>query len=114
MLQNLHFTLRLIDESFALHDGVLTEEPPDYRALNRFGQLTLTTNRRCPEGIAALRKCLTLPVPAGEPSHAEIHSILSQLYELAGDRVAAQSALQAASALDTAPLCTTAALSLSQ
>lgn len=114
MLQNLHFTLRLIDESFALHDGVLTEEPPDYRALNRFGQLTLTTNRRCPEGIAALRKCLTLPVPAGEPSHAEIHSILSQLYELAGDRVAAQSALQAANALDTAPRCTTATLSLRQ
>jgi len=114
MLQNLRFTLRLIDEAFALHDGALTKEPPDYQALNRFGQLTLTTNRRCPEGIAALRKCLTLPAPPGEPSHAEIYSILGQLYEVTGDHSAAQSALGAANELDADPDCVTATTSLRQ
>ncbi len=83
MPEDLHFALRMLDEAFAQHDGVLTAEPPDYRALLRFGQLTLLTNRRCHQGIAALRKCLALPVPPGAADHAAIREILTRFHQRA-------------------------------
>lgn len=88
------------EKAFALYDGVLTAEPPEYAALGQLAQLALNTGRRLDDGIAAAQRCLQLPEQPKEPTHAHVHAFLGRLQEKKGDKTAARAAYQVALVLD--------------
>lgn len=90
------------DRAFAEFDEVLRTNPDDYAALYQFGRLAAMTGQQIDRGIAALRRCLGLPVPtaASSPGHAAVHWRLGQLLEKKSDPAGARGAYEAALQLD--------------
>jgi tetratricopeptide (TPR) repeat protein len=88
------------DLAFAEFDEVLKASPDDYAALYQVGKLAATSGQSLDRGLAALRRCLELPVPeaAGTPGHAAAHwrlgNILEKQNNPAGARAAYEAALQ--------------------
>lgn len=88
------------DLAFAEFEEVLKSAPDDYAALYQIGKLAATSGQSLERGLAALRRCLELPVPAvpGTPGHPAAHwrigNILEQQKDPAGARRAYESALR--------------------
>lgn len=89
-------------EAFTELDEALKATPDHYAALYQLGRLAAMTGERTDRGIEALRKCLTIPAPAGSPGHDAAHWRLGNLWEKKGDKPAARTAYQAALALNPA------------
>ena len=90
------------DRAFAEFEEALRLNPDDYAALYQFGRLSAQTGREMDRGLAALRRCLELPVPlaASAPGHAAVHYRLGLLLERKADRAGARVAYEAALAVD--------------
>jgi tetratricopeptide (TPR) repeat protein len=90
------------DRAFAEFDEVLRAHPDDFAALYQIGRLATVTGQQIDRGIAALRRCLTLPAPAAPPTpgHASAHWRLGLLLEKKSDRAGARAAYEAALRLD--------------
>lgn len=86
--------------AFAQFDEILATRPDDYFALFHVGKLAATTGESVDRGLAALRRCLALPVPSGQPGHAAVQLHLGQLLEKKNDPAAARAAYTAALALN--------------
>lgn len=89
-------------EAFAELEATLRTAPDHYPTLYQLGRLAAVTGERTDRGIEALRKCLTIPAPAGSPGHDAAHWRLGNLWEKKGDTPAARGAYQAALAMNPA------------
>ncbi len=71
------------DLAFLQYDEALRQTPEDYLTLHSFGRLTLITDQRLDEGLAAFRRLLELTPPEGNglPSRANIHWHLGKVWE---------------------------------
>lgn len=100
------------DQAFAEFDEVLKSFPNDYVALYQVGKLAATSGQQLNRGLAALRRCLELPVPetAGTPGHAAAQWRLGNILEKQADPAGARRAYEAA--LQTDPNFSQAAESL--
>jgi tetratricopeptide (TPR) repeat protein len=89
-------------EAFAQFDEVLKTAPDDYNALYQVGRLAANTGQFVDRGIAALRRCLELPVPLAPntPGRAPAQWRLGQLLEKKSDPAGARAAYEAAVKLD--------------
>ncbi len=78
-------------DAFREFDEVLRTHPDDYEALFQVGRCAAVSGEQIERGIAALRRCLTLP-PAGRdpPTPANIHYRLGNLLERKGDSAGAR------------------------
>jgi tetratricopeptide (TPR) repeat protein len=73
--------------AFAEFDPVLRESPDDFLALYHVGRCAALSGQQLERGIAALRRCLTLPEPepaTGAPSFANVHYRLGNLLDKKG------------------------------
>lgn len=87
-------------EAFGLFEETLRSDPDNYAALYQVGRLAAITGERLDTGTTALRRCLALPVPEGQPSHAAAHWRLGGIAEKRGDPAAAREAYTASLAAD--------------
>jgi tetratricopeptide (TPR) repeat protein len=99
-LATLYVADKKMVEAFGLFDEALKANPDDYLALYQLGRLAAMTGQRVDEGLADLRKCLTLPVPAGQPGAAPVNWRIGNLLETKGDKPGARAAYEAAIAAD--------------
>lgn len=81
-------------EAFALYQHVLREKPDDYDALFQTGRLAAVTGERLELGAAALRQCVALTPPPGQPGHAAALWHLGTIQERQGDRTAARASYE--------------------
>ena len=84
------------DLALAEFDEVLKARPDDYTSLYQVGRLAANTGRYLERGLASLRRCLALPEPDGEPSHAAAHWRIGNILEKQGDKPGARAAYEAA------------------
>jgi len=98
----LHAADRKYEVAFAEFEEVLKAAPDDYAALYQVGKLAATSGQFLDRGLAALRRCLELPVPeaAGTPEHAAAHWRIGNILEKQNDPAGARAAYQAALKLD--------------
>lgn len=89
------------DEAFALFEAVLRENPGAYPALYSVGRLAAVSGERLDRGLECLQRCLTLPSPANQPTHAVAHWRIGNILEKKGDKAGARAAYEAA--LDLEP-----------
>jgi len=82
-LAQLHLAEKNLALAFRAYDEALRATPDDGQLLYEFGRLTLRTDHRIDEGLAAFRRCLELPRPAGRdsPSAANLHWRLGNGWE---------------------------------
>jgi cytochrome c-type biogenesis protein CcmH/NrfG len=99
-LATLYMSDRKAVEAFGLFDEALAADPDDYTTLYQLGRLSAMTGQRLDQGIANLRRCLTMEPPPGQPGHAPVNWRLGQLLEKKGDKAAAGAAFEAAIAID--------------
>lgn len=90
------------DLAFAEFEAVLKASPDDYAALYQVGKLAATSGQSLERGLAALRRCLALPVPevAGTPGHAAAQWRLGHILEKQNDPAGARAAYEAALKVD--------------
>jgi tetratricopeptide (TPR) repeat protein len=98
----LHAADKQYDLAFAEFDEVLRASPDDYAALYQLGKMAAVSGQFLDRGLAALRRCLELPVPAGAdaPEHAAAHWRIGNILEKKNDPTGARAAYQAALQLD--------------
>ncbi len=98
----LHAADKQYDLAFAEFDEVLKATPDNYVALYQVGKLAATSGQFLDRGLAALRRCLELPVPdvSGTPGHAAAHWRIGHILEKKHDPAGARAAYQAAVKLD--------------
>jgi len=77
-------------------DAALAATPDSYAVLYQLGRLAAITGEDVDRGVAALRKCLTLPPAPGAPGLEAAHWRLGNLREKKSDRPAARAAYEAA------------------
>jgi tetratricopeptide (TPR) repeat protein len=101
-----------VDQAFAQFDEVLKAAPDDYVALYQIGRISAVSGQQLDRGLTALRRCLTLPVPAilNTPGHAAAHWRIGNILEKKGDAAGARAAYNAALKLDPAFTAATEAL----
>ncbi len=99
-LATLYVAERKMVEAFGLFDEALKADPDNYTALYQLGRLSAMTGQRLDQGLANLRKCLTLPQPTGQPGPAPIHWRIGNILEKQGDKAAAKSSYETAVAVD--------------
>lgn len=87
-------------EAFAQLEAVLKDTPDHYPALYQFGRLTALSGERVDLGLESLKKCLTIPSPAGSPGHDAANWRLGNLWEKKGDKPAARAAYRASLAVN--------------
>lgn len=88
-------------EALAQLDEVLQVSPDDYAALYQVGRLAAVTGEYLDRGLAALRRCLALPVPTpNTPGHAAAHWRIGTILEKRKDLPGARTAYEAAVTLD--------------
>lgn len=83
-------------EAFMMYDEVLKADPANYAALYQYGRLAVVTGERLDAGIEALRKCLALTPPEGQPGAAPTQWRIGNLLEKKGDKAGARTAYQEA------------------
>jgi tetratricopeptide (TPR) repeat protein len=83
-------------EAFAVYDEILRANPDDYAALYQFGRIAVVSGQRLDEGLTALRKCLALTPPAGQPGAAPTHWRIGNILEKKDDQAGARAAYRAA------------------
>lgn len=86
------------DLALAELDEVLKAAPDDYAALYQVGRNAARSGQHLDRGLAALRRCLALPVPPGTAPHSaaqwRIGTLLEKKGEIEGARAAYKAALQ--------------------
>lgn len=87
-------------EAFGLFEEALKAAPDDYAALLQIGRLAALSGERLDRGLAALRQCLRLTPPAGQPDHSRVHWRIGNILEKQGDKPGARTAYEAALKLD--------------
>ncbi|HUR58138.1 MAG TPA: tetratricopeptide repeat protein [Opitutaceae bacterium] len=90
------------DQAFAQFEEVLRTTPEDYAALYQIGRIAAVSGQQLDRGLASLRRCLALPVPAGlnTPGHAAAQWRIGNILEKKGDTAGARAAYNAALKLD--------------
>jgi len=83
------------DLAFAEFESVLKEKPEDYAALFQFGRLAAISGQRLDDGLATLRRCLTMTAPEGQPPIAAAHWRIGNILEKKGDKAGARAAYEA-------------------
>jgi len=80
------------DEAFAEFDEVLRRTPDDFIALYNIGRCAAVSGEHLDRGIAALKRCLRLPLPSGDgkPKRANVYYRLGNLLEKKGDLAGAR------------------------
>jgi tetratricopeptide (TPR) repeat protein len=97
---NLLIRDRRYDEALLLLRELRAVTPDDYWVLYHLGR-TLALARQAPaEGLAALTRCLELPVPENAPAHSRIHWNLGIIHRQENDITAARAAFRAALAIE--------------
>jgi tetratricopeptide (TPR) repeat protein len=71
-------------EAFQAGAETLKDHPDDYGLLFALGRLAAADSTHLEAGEADLRKCLTLPAPAGFPDHTAAHLRLAQILQKQG------------------------------
>jgi len=99
-LATLYMSDKKAVEAFGLFDEALAVNPDDYTALYQLGRLSAMTGQRIDQGIANLRRCLTMEPPTGQPGHAPVNWRIGNLLEKKGDKAGAKAAYEAALAID--------------
>lgn len=90
-------------EALAEYDAVLRAKPDDYPTLYQIGRLAAVSGQFPERGLAALRRCLDLPVPsANTPGHAAAHWRIGVILEKKNDLPGARTAYESAVKLDPA------------
>ncbi len=100
MLATVYTAQKKYDLAFALFEDVLKEKPDDYTALYQIGRLAASTGQSLDRGLTALRRCVELPVPEGEPGHAPAWWRIGNILEKKNDRTGARAAYEAALKVD--------------
>ena len=90
------------DQALAEFDEVLKASPDDYSSLYQVGRLAATTGQFLDRGLASLRRCLELPVPAvlNTPGYAAAQWRIGNILEKKNDSAGARAAYTAALKLD--------------
>lgn len=83
------------ESAFTEFAEVVKAEPGNYGANYQMGRLAAQTGQRLEEGLAALRRCLSLDPPENVPGHAAAHWRIGNILELQGDKVGARAAYEA-------------------
>ncbi len=99
-LATLYVAEKKMVEAFGLFDEALKVTPDDYTALYQLGRLSAMTGQRLDQGVANLRKCLTLTPPPGQPGAAPVNWRIGNILEKQGDKAGAKAAYEAATAAD--------------
>ena len=99
-LATLYMSDKKAVEAFGLFDEALAANPDDYTALYQLGRLSAMTGQRIDQGIANLRRCLTMTPPVGQPGHAPVNWRIGNLLEKQGDKEGARAAYEATLAID--------------
>lgn len=99
-LATLYVAEKKMVEAFGLFDEALKSDPDNYTTLYQLGRLSAMTGQRLDQGIDNLRKCLTLPQPAGQPGYAPVNWRIGNILEKKGDKAAAKAAYEAAISID--------------
>lgn len=86
--------------AISLYAQWLAEAPDDYQVLYLAGRVTAESGLDLEHGIAALRRCLTLPPPPKGVSHAMVHYQLARALQRHGDIDDARASYRAALALE--------------
>jgi tetratricopeptide (TPR) repeat protein len=84
------------EEALAVLDGYLKQNADDYTANYEFGRAVSQSGKRSPEGLAALRKCLTLTPPKGSPGHDGVHYRMGLIFQNTKDYSSARAELDEA------------------
>ncbi len=100
-LAMVHLRAKDPEAAFALYFGWLSTAPDDYQILYLAGRAAADTGLHLDYGIAALRRCLTLPPPPHVVGHATVHYHLARALQQHGDLEAARASYR--SALELAP-----------
>lgn len=89
-------------EAFALFEEVLKAQPDDYASTYQIGRLAAMSGEQLDRGLAALRHCLELPVPAAPntPGYAAAHWRIGNILEKKGDITGARAAYERSLKLD--------------
>jgi len=99
-LATLYMSDKKAVEAFGLFDEALAADPDDYTTLYQLGRLSAMSGQRIDQGIANLRRCLTMQPPTGQPGHAPVNWRIGNLLEKKGDKDGAKAAYEAAVAID--------------
>jgi tetratricopeptide (TPR) repeat protein len=83
-------------EAFALYEQVIKDSPDDYAALYQVGRLAAVSGVNVDRGLTALRRCLTLTPPSGQPGFSPTQWRIGNLLEKKGDKGGARAAYEAA------------------
>lgn len=81
--------------AFAEFEQVLKATPDDYGALFQSGRLSAISGQRLDAGLTALRRCLTMTAPQGQPPLAAAHWRIGNILEKKGDKAGARAAYEA-------------------
>jgi tetratricopeptide (TPR) repeat protein len=90
------------DQAFHEFDEVLRGAPDDFMTLYQVGRFAALSGRQLDRGLAALRRCLQLPLPAhaGAPKYGNVHFRLGNILEKEGDLEGAKAEYAAARKAD--------------
>ena len=83
------------DLAFAEFAEVLKATPDDYQANYQTGRLASISGQQLEQGLALLRKCLSLTPPDGQPPHAAVQWRIGNILEKQGDKAGARAAYEA-------------------
>jgi tetratricopeptide (TPR) repeat protein len=86
------------DRAFAEFEAMLRAKPDDFVALYQLGRCAALSGERLEAGLAALRRCLRLPLPTGEgqPKYVNVHFRMGNILEKMGDAAGARAEYQEA------------------
>lgn len=96
MLASVYSAQKKYDLAFAQFEEVLKEKPDDYTSLYQLGRLAANSGQSLDRGLAALRRCVEMPVPEGEPGHAPAWWRIGNILEKQSDKKGARAAYEAA------------------
>ncbi len=99
-LAGLYLADKKYDAMLAEFDEVLKVSPDDYTSLYQVGRFSANSGQFFERGLVALRRCLQLPPPEGEPGHAPAQWRMGSILERQGDKAGAKAAYEAALAVD--------------
>lgn len=100
VLGQLYLADKQYEKAFELYEAALRASPDDYAALFAIGRAAAQTDLHVARGEEALRRCLTLTPPSGQPGFSAVHWRLGNLAEKRGDVVTARGEYEEALKID--------------
>jgi tetratricopeptide (TPR) repeat protein len=93
---NLYAADKKFPEALAAFEAALKAKPDSYAALYQIGRLAALGSAEAARGLACLRRCLELPVPARQPGFSPVQWRIGNILERQGDKAGARAAYEAA------------------